>query len=200
MHKIMEWLNANSNALMVIITFVYVIATVAIWWANHKSAKASTKQLETSIEQYEEMKRLNFMPYFQLLGADTPGNSCILLPLKAKTGNGKSQDTQVDFFIQNFGAGTAIEMKYTWNSLDCSTDRGRFIASALRSGDKRIVRIKFIYSEEYTPEGNASIDLKYRDLLGNNYIQKIEFEFKNGLCKKYGIDSPVLIDKEQNNV
>ena len=41
----MEWLNKNSDALMVIITFVYVIATIFIWRANNKSAKASKEQL-----------------------------------------------------------------------------------------------------------------------------------------------------------
>lgn len=200
MKVILDWLNTYSNAIMVIITFVYVVATIAICLANISSAKASKKQLKTSIEQYEEMKRFNFMPYFQLLDVNTPGNSCILLPLKAKTGSGENYSIQVDFFIQNFGAGTAIKMKYIWNSLDSSTDMGKFVTAALRPGDKQIVRIMFIYSEGYIPEGIASIDLKYSDLLGNNYIQKIEFEFINGRCKQYGIDSPVRIDKEQSNV
>lgn len=50
----MEWLNKNSDALMVIITFVYVIATIFIWRANNKSAKASKEQLEESKRQFEE--------------------------------------------------------------------------------------------------------------------------------------------------
>ncbi len=50
----MEWLNKNSDALMVIITFVYVIATIFIWRANNKSAKASKEQLEESKRQFDE--------------------------------------------------------------------------------------------------------------------------------------------------
>ena len=37
----MNWINENSDALMVIITSVYVIATIIIMIANYVSAKAS---------------------------------------------------------------------------------------------------------------------------------------------------------------
>ena len=50
MPKITDWL-------MIIITAVYVAATVAIWIANNKSAKASKEQLAEMKRQYAEENR-----------------------------------------------------------------------------------------------------------------------------------------------
>lgn len=52
-----DFLNSNEGALMVIITFVYVIATCAICWANIRSAKATRDQLAESKRQYDEENR-----------------------------------------------------------------------------------------------------------------------------------------------
>lgn len=49
--------NLDSNWVLVIITAVYVIATIAICVANFKSANASKKQLEEMRRQFEEEKR-----------------------------------------------------------------------------------------------------------------------------------------------
>jgi len=53
----MEWINNNSDALMVIITLVYVIATIFIWRANKISAQATKEQLEESKRQFDESQR-----------------------------------------------------------------------------------------------------------------------------------------------
>lgn len=55
-----------TDWLMVGITLVYVIATIAIWFANHKSARATEKQLIESKRQFDEIKRLEHMPYMQV--------------------------------------------------------------------------------------------------------------------------------------
>lgn len=55
-----------TDWLMVGITLVYVIATIAIWFANHKSARATEKQLIESKRQFDETKRLEHMPYMQV--------------------------------------------------------------------------------------------------------------------------------------
>lgn len=46
-----------ADWLMVIITFVYVIATIFICWANIKSAKASKEELDEMKRQYAEENR-----------------------------------------------------------------------------------------------------------------------------------------------
>ena len=47
----------NSEWIMVIITRIYVIATIIICWANIKSANASKEQLEEMQKQYAETNR-----------------------------------------------------------------------------------------------------------------------------------------------
>lgn len=57
MKELIKYLNNNQGAIMVIITFVYVIATIAICIANIRSAKASKDQLEESKRQFEESQK-----------------------------------------------------------------------------------------------------------------------------------------------
>lgn len=57
MLQIIQYLDNHNGAIMVIITFVYVIATIAICIANLRSAKATREQLEESKRQYEEEHR-----------------------------------------------------------------------------------------------------------------------------------------------
>ena len=63
---IIEFLNDYNGALMVIISAIYVIATIIICNANAVSAKATREQLEESKRQFRETQRLEVMPYLQL--------------------------------------------------------------------------------------------------------------------------------------
>lgn len=53
----MNWLNENNGFLMVILTSVYVVATIIICWANLKSAKASREQTAEQKRQFEAINR-----------------------------------------------------------------------------------------------------------------------------------------------
>ena len=54
MNAIICWLNNNNGALMVLITLVYVIATISISHSNRKSAEASREQILSSQKQQEQ--------------------------------------------------------------------------------------------------------------------------------------------------
>lgn len=54
MRCVMQWLNDNSGALMVLITLVYVFATICISRSNRSSAEASRKQIEESQKQQKQ--------------------------------------------------------------------------------------------------------------------------------------------------
>lgn len=54
MKSAIDWLNSNEGALMVIVTFIYVIATIAICYFNSKSAKAAQDQITASITQQKQ--------------------------------------------------------------------------------------------------------------------------------------------------
>lgn len=59
MLEIIEFLDDHSGSLTFLVTFVYVVATIFICWANIKSANASKKQLEEMQRQYAESNRPN---------------------------------------------------------------------------------------------------------------------------------------------
>lgn len=51
---IWEWINLNDGVIMVLITFVYVVATIFICVFNGRSASAAQKQIEESNKQQEQ--------------------------------------------------------------------------------------------------------------------------------------------------
>lgn len=57
MKEILQFLNSNEGAFMVIITVVYVIATVAICYANIKASNVSKEQLDEMKRQYAAENR-----------------------------------------------------------------------------------------------------------------------------------------------
>ena len=56
----------DAEWVMVWITAVYVVATILICYANLKSARATREQVLESQRQFEETKRLERMPYFDV--------------------------------------------------------------------------------------------------------------------------------------
>lgn len=54
MIEFIRFLDCHEGSLMVLITAVYVLATILICWANIKSAKAVREQLAEARRQYEE--------------------------------------------------------------------------------------------------------------------------------------------------
>lgn len=55
-----------ADWIMVVITAIYVIATIAICVFNYKTAKAANLQIQESKRQFDETRRLQIMPYLQV--------------------------------------------------------------------------------------------------------------------------------------
>lgn len=62
-----RFLDDHNGSFMVIITIIYVIATIAIWKANSKSAKATQEQIEESKKQFEESNRAYVTADFEII-------------------------------------------------------------------------------------------------------------------------------------
>ena len=56
-----------TDWLMVVITAVYVVATIFICWANIRSAKATKEQIEESKRQFEESNRAFVTVSFEII-------------------------------------------------------------------------------------------------------------------------------------
>ena len=201
---IIEWLNKNSGALTVIITLVYVAATILIWIANYKSAqathdqleeskrqfeetkkanqqqlKAMKMQLEESERQYEETQRLSVMPFicFEKISEDTQDFE-VSLPVISNYNN------YCHFFntfrMRNVGNGPATNMVYTWTCKERGIQNTEcFPFNAITPSAPLLVT--FYYMEDgstnFSFPNDAELLLEYNDLLGNSYEQRILFRF-----------------------
>ena len=193
-----------TDWLMVGITLVYVIATIAIWFANHKSARATEKQLVESKRQYEDKKRLEIMPYFevQICNNISDFHECIGLALSSQNAENRTViDRRVS--IKNIGLGPAKDFCYTWCNLDGKYDRDDLDFTAILPGETKEILFDFWAEHrddfsEYT--ASVSLVFKYRDLLENRYHLKIDLVFTistedNVRLTKYSVGTP-CVEKE----
>ena len=82
--KIIEFLESYSGAFTVIVTVIYVIATIFIYSANKKAANASRDQIAESQRQFDENRRLGIMPYLQMKPNDPLCDFHLDLPLDSE--------------------------------------------------------------------------------------------------------------------
>ncbi len=167
-----------TDWLMVIITAIYVIATIAICWANIKSAKATREQVAESKRQYEETRRLEIMPCLQLesYSSDGPTECSLELILMSEDLEGRRCITK--YSVKNIGRGTAKDITWVWHWFNGSHDNKDFPIRALQSGEAHSLKIAFATPGAQPDVTNASIELRFRDLLNNAYTQTIQFEFE----------------------
>ncbi len=193
-----------TDWLMVIITAIYVVATIFICIYNGRSAKATQDQLKESRQQYEETKRLEMMPYIQFDRVNQHSSDIELnLVLCDNEINGPNFITI--FQVKNIGNGTARNITYYWNNFTNRYNRGDFPINALQCSDSKIININFILPNQEIENTVASFDIYFADLLENQYVQKIEFIFKKTsnqlFFDKIKSYSPELVRlKEDNNV
>lgn len=198
-----DYLNANSNSLMVLITFVYVIATVEICRANIKSAEATRDQLAESKRQYADKKRIEIMPYIQFENARD--NFEYTLNLVLDSDSKLDVNYSIKLRMKNIGNGTAKDIVYKYQYDDNCYDRGAFPVQALLSGEEHNIRIHFAYSTEKKCDKSACFIFRYKDLLENSYSQQLTMTFQwndNGslLLNELSTLSPVLENNETINI
>ena len=221
MENIINFLNVNNGALMVIITAVYVVATIQICRANIKSAKASNAQVAAAKEQtdavkaqldeskreYEETKRLQMMPYFEIIVHDDIQDfvECIELTISnSKAENSTVIDRRIS--IKNIGLGVAKDFTYTWCNLDGCYPRHDLDFTAFAPGEEKSIYFDFYaeHKEDFSEyEARVSMIFYYSDLLENKYSVVLNLVFriaKDGEVDitDYHVSIPSRI-KESNN-
>lgn len=192
-----------TDWLMVIITGIYVVATIAICWANIKSAKATREQLEVSKAQFEETKRLELFPYLQFEKISSTQNAHNLkLVLCDKDFDG---GTYICFFnVQNIGRGAAKDITYTyeWDNFSKKYERGAFPIGGLQSSGNSNIKIEFALPSDQRNPVKSAFQIRFNDLLENEYSQRIEFHFEYSknmasmVLKNYTVQSPIVMNKE----
>ena len=174
-----------TDWLMVGITLVYVIATIAIWFANHKSARATEKQLVESKRQFDETKRLEHMPYMQVsfgewITSDERGSYLPNMWLdinRTVENHGSSSGMSID--VTNIGLGLAVNLKCQWVSGDIKQEQ-HLSASLLKQ--EECCTSTFIISaavpDKEPQYAETSLIICFDDFLGNHYEQTVDISFQ----------------------
>lgn len=160
-----------TDWIMVVITAIYVIATICITKSNKESASASKEQLKESIKQFDEMRRLSSLPFLQLeLNGvkDRATDYIIELPI--------NKGAPVDLFSQvcmlrNIGNGTAMNVVYSWECKEYEiTNIDYPPVNAIRYGDSYKVEL-LISKTEANEKTTGVLTFSYQDLVENEYKQ-----------------------------
>ena len=196
-----------TDWLMVIITGIYMLATIAIFVANLISAKSAKKQLNETKEQieisktqfeeqlaetkrqYEETKRLSIMPYLQCEFAKSN------VPYKERKVLVKNDclegSSHVEIYeIKNIGLGTAKNIKYQLVNLSGNQEIKPFIFQSALSGESHAYCFTFPIPFDQKSDFSIYFDLIFCDLLDNQYSQRIEFMFiRNANQNNFSMES-----------
>ena len=175
--NIVVLLNNNDGALMVIITFVYVVATCFICGANMRSAKASKAQLEEMKNEHEETIRYGIMPFLQMEGIyEYEHDFCLELPLVDKTQANWKMEGNVR--VKYIGNGAATNLTYTWKSENmASAINAAFPINAIKADGEYRIYLSFDSKKSEIGSTLGTLILHYDDMRGYSYNQRIIFTY-----------------------
>ena len=177
---------------MVGITAIYVIATIIITVANMKSTKITKDQLMTSIQQYEEKKRLEAMPHLTVaIEEHDPSknyvytNGCKIYVPQSPSSWAVTEYSYYDLIISNVGWGAAKNVNMILNGKKGVDAEFNIRIGAIAPKDTNYLACTFvgeidkvkIDKVEYAMI-EAEFVLEYFDLLGNKYKQITSMRFE----------------------
>ena len=192
-----------TDWLMVGITFVYVVATIAIWLVNRKSAHATEEQLAESKRQFEETKRVEHMPYLEItLNKHIKDFTDADLSL-AVSSHGEEERTVVDLqiILKNIGLGAAKDFRYLWTNMDGSYLRNDLPFLACLPAEEQSILIDFYFehpADMSSYDATVQIQFQFKDLLENQYQQELTLTYLvSGPDKikliKHTVGTPILV-------
>ncbi len=173
-----DFLNGNGQALMVLITAIYVIATINISNANIKSAEATKEQIKQSKSQFEESKRLQVMPYLQISFIDSDVRDAVPCAfLEMRNDKDDYTTTQALFTLKNIGLGIAHHSKITVTTRYKKDDGYPAFDIVMPPNCEKSTYVQFNvtkYEGELGRKEDIYVYIKYDDTLGNTYKQEAQ--------------------------
>ena len=184
--KITDWA-------MVIITAIYVGATIKIYKSNKETEKVMKEQLDESKRQFEESKRLEYMPFLQMEIITTGDYAYDYeIPLCL---DGFPDNLYRKVVIKNVGNGTAINILYSWEVGEEKSVKILPI-NAIMGKDKYCFQLNF-KADEISAGKAVNLTWQYRDILNNLYEQRVIFVFNDkGYLKSVENDDPKYLGEE----
>ena len=184
-----ECINNNQGFMMVVLTAVYVIATIAICLFNYKSAQATREQVAESARQFEETNRAFLTVY-----ADFIRNGLFVLCV-SNSGNKPAKDINVNIGEEYF---KNIKQEFLPNV-------EKFVKSNFMLGLEQKFYLTLGGLLDYEKLSNESmfLELTYQDDK-RKYSEKIEIRLKE-IAWSLNYTSPITdiqhdIKKQRENV
>lgn len=190
-----------TDWLMVIITVIYVIATIFICIFNGKSASAAKKQIVESQKQTVEAKELSILPYFKISFERNDDASPQLFLNLSKTDDEAIDDSHelrktMVFTYENIGLGAAKNIYFDWSLADGSTKHCTVAHKMILCGPDNAVsyNMRIYTNSEQSIVSTATLTMMYEDLIGTKYKQEIMFTYSinRGIDDRTNIDFDVL--------
>jgi len=169
-----DYLKSHNEALMVLITAVYLFATIRISYANIESAKATREQLTTSNENYEDSRHLQVLPFFKAgILQNSSGCFQFFFPL-CPSNNSTAAPSEI--VLTNIGRGSALDLKYDWKYAGHVTSESIGI-SFIKEDDK--LKMQIYFTGELSPNNfEGTLTVFFNDMLGWEYTQDILLRFE----------------------
>ena len=169
-------MSSITDWLMVGITGIYVIATIVICVFNGKSAKATRDQIAESKRQFEETKRLENMPCFELHFDKIEAGTGTDIELTDKQ-TGIIHTLFTKYRIENISKGTAINVKCIVKST--IKDVELITCPIVPAQNEKSINCLILADKGYFTDNSLpfSIAIFYEDIMSNHYEQSIELEF-----------------------
>lgn len=202
-----EYIEPYHDSLMVIITLFYVIATICISDSNEKSAKAARELLVESKRQFEENKRLEFLPVFKMKCIENSNKipNFFLRWHKEDSGSICNVNFQID--LLNIGIGTAKDMSFAWLIKDEEMKASPLPVDFMRQNDEQSLTFEITLFADRPKESYTScsvLRIKYFDLLNNCYYQDVNLDFaisaEEFRLSKCSFNNAIFENKETTNV
>lgn len=201
-----------TDWLMVIITAIYVVATILILRANQKTVQMTEKQLEISKLQFMETQRLSVLPYLSVDIGDTLFQETddlpvfdLELPLCPIENNEKHAWINRGIIVTNIGAGLASKLKAKW-IVDGNTYENSLPITVLCCDDKKVINISI--SGEYQDtifSKKAELVFCFSDVLGSRYEQTLELNLslrpfdQRMTLDTYKMQEPIFLDNSKDS-
>ena len=192
-------INNYSNLILIWVTIIYVVATIEICLANMNSVKATREQLAESKRQYEETKRLEYMPCFEVHFDTIDAGTGICIDLTDKK-TGVIHTLFTKYRIENISKGTAVNVKCVMKTTIKTNELG--ICPVAPAQKEKTINCIIAADKGYFSENTLpfSIAIIYNDIMNNLYVQDIELEFLEDKPRRIWVKSigaPQLKDKEE---
>lgn len=204
--KFFGFLNDYSGLLMVIITVIYVVATINIYIENKKAVIAAKKQLiasknqlKESKKQFKESQRLSCQPFLQVEIPNVIPISQFEINLPLCKDEEVYDHLYNNVFIKNIGKGAATNIIYSWEIKDINVHNSDFPQiNGIMQGDKYCMQITSCYRENPL-DVQGLLLWEFNDMLGNRYKQKLTIYFEDNELIRCENDTPELIGYDYNN-